>query len=349
MNASRSKIAVLYDEWGVEEPEPEPEAPGKAGARPKPKKRKKEKVDREEIFTALTRLGYEPFYHVLDGRLQSLSQVARLEADLVFNLTESYAGDDTMDMNIAAYLDLVGRSYTGAGPHALYLAQDKALAKKIFAFHGIKTPYFATSYRGKLDHSHDISFPLIVKPVSEDGSIGIDATSVVGSVKELMEKIHYIHEEFDSPALIEEYIEGREIYAAVLGNENAEVLPLIELDLSRLPEGMAKIAGKEVKWEKETEAYKVTKSAPVEDMDEETTQRLEEKALAAYRALKLRDYGRIDMRLTASGAVYVIEANPNPWLSSGAEFAMAARKSGRTYTQLIGEIVDLAKARYSPA
>ena len=349
MNASRSKIAVLYDEWGVEEPEPEPEAPGKAGAKPKPRKKKKEKVDREEIFAALTKLGYEPFYHVLDGRLQSLTQVARLEADLVFNLTESYAGDDTMDMNIAAYLDLVGRAYTGAGPHALYLAQDKALAKKIFAFHGIKTPYFATSYRGKLDHAHDISFPLIVKPVSEDGSIGIDATSVVGSVKELMEKIHYIHEEFDSPALIEEYIEGREIYAAVLGNENAEVLPLVELDLSRLPEGMAKIAGKEVKWEKETEAYKVTKSAPVEDMDDEATQGLEEKALAAYRALKLRDYGRIDMRLTPSGAVYVIEANPNPWLSSGAEFAMAARKSGRTYSQLIAEIVDLAKARYSPS
>ena len=249
---------------------------------------------------------------MLDGRLQSLSAVARLEADLLFNLTESYAGDDTMDMNIAAFLDLTGRSYTGAGPHSLYLAQDKALAKKIFAFHGIKTPYFATSYRGKLDHSHDIAFPLIVKPSSEDGSIGIDATSVVGSVKELMEKIHYIHEEFDSPALIEEYIEGREIYAAVLGNENPEVLPLVELDLSRLPEGMAKIAGKEVKWEKETEAYKVTKSAPVEDMDDETTQRLEEKALAAYRALKLRDYGRIDMRLAASGRSTSSRPIPTP-------------------------------------
>ena len=343
--ASRSRVVIVYDDWGADEAAAEPEAPEK----PKTRKRKKEKHDREEIFAALTKLGYEPSYHVLDGRLQSLTAVARLDADLLFNLTESYAGDDTMDMNAAAFFDLVGRAYTGAGPHALYLAQDKALAKKIFAFHGIKTPYFATSYRGKLDHSHDISFPLIVKPVSEDGSIGIDATSVVGSVKELMEKIHYIHQEFDSPALIEEYIEGREIYAAILGNENPEVLPLIELDLSKLPEGMAKIAGKEVKWEKETEAYKVTKSAPVEDLDEETTQKLQDKALAAYRALKLRDYGRIDMRLAESGAVYVIEANPNPWLSSGAEFAMAARKSGRTYNQMINEIIDLAKARYSPA
>ncbi|HSP92982.1 MAG TPA: ATP-grasp domain-containing protein, partial [Thermoanaerobaculia bacterium] len=278
---------------------------------------------------------------------QSLAAVARAEADLIFNLTESYAGDDTKDMNIAAYLDLLGRAYTGAGPHALYLAQDKALAKKIFAFHGIKTPYFATSYRGKLDHSHDIEFPLIVKPTSEDGSIGIDASSVVTSVKELMEKIHYIQEEFDSPALIEEYIEGREIYAAILGNENAEVLPLVELDLSKLPEGTPRIAGTDVKWEKETEAYKVTKAAPVEDLVEATVKRLSDTALAAYQALKLRDYGRIDMRLSKKGEVFVIEANPNPWLSTSAEFVMAARKAGRSYTQLIGEIVDLARSRYA--
>jgi D-alanine-D-alanine ligase len=343
MNASKMKVAVLYDSWEDEAPEPEPEKPPR---KPK-KKKKKEKHDREEIFEALGKLGYEPFYQVLDGVNQSLAAIARAEADLTFNLTESYAGDDTKDMNIAAYLDLLGRPYTGAGPHALYLAQDKALAKKIFAFHGIKTPYFATSYRGKLDHSHDIEFPLIVKPTSEDGSIGIDASSVVNSVKELMEKIHYIQEEFDSPALIEEYIEGREIYASVLGNENAEVLPLVELDLSKLPEGTPRIAGTDVKWEKETEAYKVTKAAPVEDLAEATVKRLSDTALAAYQALKLRDYGRIDMRLSKKGEVFVIEANPNPWLSTGAEFVMAARKAGRSYPQLIGEIVDLARARYA--
>jgi D-alanine-D-alanine ligase len=341
MNATKMKVAVLYDAWEDEAPEPAPEKP------PRKTRKKKEKHDREEIFEALGKLGYEPFYQVLDGKNQSLAAAARAEADLIFNLTESYAGDDTKDMNIAAYLDLLGRAYTGAGPHALYLAQDKALAKKIFAFHGIKTPYFATSFRGKLDHSHDIEFPLIVKPTSEDGSIGIDASSVVNSVKELMEKIHYIQEEFDSPALIEEYIEGREIYASVLGNENPEVLPLVELDLSRLPEGTPRIAGTDVKWEKETEAYKVTKAAPVEDLVDATVKRLSDTALAAYQALKLRDYGRIDMRLSKKGEVFVIEANPNPWLSTGAEFVMAARKAGRSYTQLIGEIVDLARARYA--
>src|SRR5262249_55531698 len=144
----------------------------------------------------------------------------------------------------------------------------------------------------------DINFPLIVKPTSEDGSIGIDKDAVVGSVKELMKRIQYIQEEFDSPALIEEYIEGREIYGAILGNEDAEVLPMVELDLSRLPADMPRVAGTEVKWDKESEAYKLTKSAPVEDLDEKTTELLGQTALAAFRALKLRDYARIDMRLT---------------------------------------------------
>jgi D-alanine-D-alanine ligase len=352
MTSSKLKIAVLYDvpEEEAQAPPPEPE-PEKAVRRKTKKKKvrktKKEKHDREEIFEALGKLGHEPSYQILDGRNQSLTALAKCNADMVFNLVESYGGDDTKDMNIAAYLDLIGMPYTGSGPHGLFLAQDKSIAKKLFAFYGVNTPFFAMSFRGRLDHSHDIKFPLIVKPVSEDGSIGIDNTSVVDSVKELMEKIHYIQEEFESPALIEEYIEGREIYAAILGSyERAEALPLIELDLSKLPKGTPRIAGQDVKFEKDTDAYKLTKSAPVEDLDDETTKRLQETALGAYRACKLRDYGRIDMRVNDKGDIYVIEANPNPWLASGQEFAMAAKKSGRSYTELIGEIVELARARY---
>jgi len=340
------KIAILYDVWeeGPPEPEPTPVKQKSRNGKLKKKKKRKDMHDREEIFEALQKIGHEPFYQILDGKSQSLLAVTKCNADLIFNLTESFAGDDTMDKNIAAYLELLHIPYTGGGPQALYLAQDKSLAKKIFDFHDIKTPDFATSYKGVLDHAHDIQFPLIVKPTSEDGSIGIDNDSVVHSVKELMERIHYIQEEFDSPALIEEYIEGREIYAAILGNDNSECLPLIELDLSKLPKGTPRIAGQDVKFDRETEAYKMTKSAPVEDLDEETTKKLCDTALAAYRALKLRDYGRIDMRLTKKGEVYVIEANPNPWLSSSAEFAMAAKKAGKSYTQMIEEIVELAKA-----
>jgi len=337
--ADKLKIAVLYDLWGEEEV-PESEKAAESG------RKRKEKEDREEITDALTKLGHEPFYHILDGRPQSLHGLAKCGVDLVFNLTESYAGDDTKEMNVAAYMDLIGLPYTGAGPHAHFLAQDKATAKKMFHFHGIRTPYFATAYRGNIDHAHDVKFPLIVKPQLEDGSIGIDAAAVVNGVKELMERVQYVQNEFDSPALIEEYIEGREIYAAILGSyERTEVLPLVELDLSQLPEGVPRIASRDVKFERDSEAYKLTKSRVVEDLDEPTTQKLSETAVAAYRAVKLRDYGRIDMRLTAEGEVYVIEANPNPWLSSKHEFAMAGRKSGRTYTELIKSIIELALER----
>src|SRR5437868_91123 len=199
---------------------------------------------------------------------------------------------------------------------------------------------------GKLDHSHDVTVPLSVKPVSEDGSIGINKDSVVDSVKELMERIHALHEELDVPILIEEYIAGREIYAAVLGNDPPEALPLIELDLSKLPADTPKIAGREVKFDRDSEEYRLTKSALAKDLDDETTENLQDAARTAYRALKLRDYGRIDMRLTNDGDIYVIEANPNPWLSSQAEFAMAARGSERTYTEMIESIVEVAMARY---
>jgi D-alanine-D-alanine ligase len=344
MSLSKLKIAVLYDILEEESSPPEVEEP-KSRRNGKRKRKKKHKEDREEIFEALEKLGHEPFYQVLDGSIQSLSSLSRCGADLVFNLTESFAGDDTMDMNVAAYLDLIGMSYTGAGPRGLFLGQEKSVAKKLFQFQGIRTPYFATSYKGMLDHSDDIKFPLIVKPTSEDGSIGIDSDSVVHTVKELMGRIHYIHEEFDSPALIEEFIDGREIYAAVLGNSSPEVLPLIELDLSKLPKGTPRVAGQDVKFERDSEAYKLTKSFPIEDMEEELREKLCDTAKSAFLALKFRDYGRIDMRLNDKREVYVIEANPNPWLASSQEFAMAARKSGRNYTQLIGEIVDLAVSR----
>jgi D-alanine-D-alanine ligase len=345
MTSEKLKIAVLYDLW--EEDAAVEAEPAEPKRKKKPQtKIKKEKEDREEIFEALVKLGHEPFYHVLDGNTSSLHAVAKCGADLIFNLTESYAGDDTKEMHVAAYLELIGLPYTGAGPHANFLAQDKSTAKKMFAFHGIKTPFFATAYRGAIDHAHDISFPVIVKPIAEDGSIGIDEGAVVNSIKELMERVEYIQNDFDSPALIEEYIEGREIYAAILGSyERAEALPLVELDLSRLPKDTPKIATYDVKFEKETEAHRLTKSGLVTDLDEAITTRLKDTALAAYRAVKLRDYGRIDMRLTPKGDVYVIEANPNPWLSSRQEFAMAAKASGRTYTKLIGEIVELAMLR----
>ncbi|HYS25985.1 MAG TPA: ATP-grasp domain-containing protein [Vicinamibacterales bacterium] len=299
----------------------------------------------EEVADALTKLGHEPVLYEVDGTMKSLLGLARVDCDLVFNLCESFAGDDTADFKIAAYLELIGKKYTGSGTHGLMLAQDKAVAKKIFAFHGIHTPTFAKSFRGRLDFSHDLHFPVIVKPAREDGSIGIEFSAVVNSIRELMERMDWLHANFDSPVLIEEYIEGREMYVGVIGNDKAEALPVVELDLSKLPDGTPRIAAAEVKWGKGTKAYRDTKSAIATDVPEETVALLQQTAVAAYQALELRDYGRVDMRLQPDGRVQVIEVNPNPWLSSRAEFVMAARKSGRTYPQLIAEIVELSTSR----
>ncbi len=349
--AGNLKIAVLYEPSNNT-------SPPAAGERVRHKERRKprlrrwrglerrSKTDREHVVEALRASGYEASLYELRDEA-SLLALAKTEADLILNMVEAYAGDDSRAPHVAAFLELLELRYTGAGPQALFLAQDKPLAKKIFDFHSIRTPRFASSYRGKLDHVDDLEFPVIVKPASEDGSVGIDAGAVVRGLRELMERVSMIQEKFDCPALIEEYIEGREMYVGILGNDKPVALPVVELDLSKLPDGVPRIAGKEVKWEKGSEAYEVTRSAAPKDLDPETAKRLQDTGLQVYGALRLRDYGRVDMRLTKDGRIYVIEANPNPWLAPEAELAIAAGLLGRSYTDLIGQIVELALARYA--
>ncbi len=346
------KIAVLYDpNDNTGASAPSERVHHKERRKPGPQARwhgpeRRQPIDREQVAQALRANGYETFLHEVRDEA-SLLALARTRADLIFNMLESYEGDDAREPHVAAFLDLLELRYTGAGPQGLFLAQDKALAKKIFDFHGIRTPRFACSYRGRLDHVDDLDFPLIVKPASEDGSVGIDAGAVVRCVRELMERVSMIQSRFHCPALIEEYIEGREMYVGVIGNEKPVALPVVELDLSRLPAGMPRIAGAEVKWAKGTEAYEVTRSAAAKDLDGETARRLQDTALQVYSSLGLRDYGRVDLRLTPDGRIYVIEANPNPWLAPEAELAIAAALAGRSYAQLIGQIVEAALARYA--
>ena len=222
------KVVVLYDRW--EEPEAEGAPDDKA---PITRTLDKKEVE-DEVAETLGKLGHDATLHVLDGSVKSLHAVARMECDLMFNLAESFGGNDTADYCIAAYLELLDKRFTGSGSHGLLFGQDKAAAKKILEFHGIHTPVFARSYRGRLDFSHDLVFPVIVKPAREDGSIGIEFSSVVTSIRELMERIDWLHANFDSPVLIEEFVEGREMYVGVLGNGHPEALPVIELDLSKL-------------------------------------------------------------------------------------------------------------------
>ena len=185
---SKLKIVVLYDRVLVDEEE----STGSADKAPVVRTLDKKEVE-EEVVEALGKAGHEAVLHELDGSPKSLLALARVECDLIFNLTESFADDDTADFKIAAFLDLLGKRYTGSGTHGLLLAQDKAIAKKIFAFHGIHTPVFARCYRGRLDFSHDLQFPVIVKPAREDGSIGIEFSAVVSSIRELMERMDWLH------------------------------------------------------------------------------------------------------------------------------------------------------------
>jgi D-alanine-D-alanine ligase len=330
---ARLRIGITHgpEEW--------PEAPGV-------ETRRRRKSDVQEVAQVLTRAGHEVFFVALDGSRECLAKLAAVEADLLFNLVEAFGDDDTKEPVVAGYYELLGLRYTGSGPRGLALAMDKALAKKVLHFHGVQTPRFVTVFRGRLHWAHDVDFPVIVKPVREDGSVGIGFRALVGSIKDLMERIDELHADFNHPVMIEQYIEGREIYVGVIGNAAAVAFPPVELDLSRLPEGTPRIAGSEVKWQEGTRAYRQSKYRLPDDLAGEVLETLQGTALTAFQALQLRDYARFDFRVAPDGKVYLIEANPNPYLSSRAEFMKGARASGRTHPGTILEIVELALSRY---
>lgn len=339
----RKRVSVLYEIWWPQKP---PEPPGALVEKEPAEERGEPQPDvHQEVHDALGRLGYAPQYAVLDGEAASLAKLARVRTSLIFNLTESYAGDDTKDFQVAAFLELLGKPFTGCDARALHLGQDKALAKKILRFHGVPTPEFVTVPRGTRRIEHGLRYPVIVKPSREDGSIGIDTGSVVHDDRALRERVRYVHRGFRGPALIERYIEGREIYVAVIGNDPPEALPLVELDLSSVPEGVPRIAGTEVKWWRGAEIYRATPPVYPKKMTRAMTREVQRTAISAYRALGLRDYGRVDIRLTDDGEAFVLEVNPNPWLSSDCEFFMAWKKTGRRYDELIARIVELALER----
>ena len=270
--------------------------------------------------------------------------------DLVWNLAEAFGGKSALESNVAAVLNLLGLRYTGSSPAGLILAGDKVLAKKILRFHGIRSPEFATLYRGAVDWAGDLAFPLIVKPPQEDASIGITTGSVVHDLRELLVKLDEVHSEFRSPALVEQFVEGREFYVGVLGNAHAEALPVIGLDFSRFPAGTPRVASWDAKWGDESGGgaeFGGTESVFPTDLPAELVVRMQKVAVDAFEALRLRDYGRIDLRVSSEGEIFVIEVNPNCYLERGSEFARAAHAHGLPYERLVERIVDLAMARYA--
>jgi D-alanine-D-alanine ligase len=309
-----------------------------------------------QIESTLRTIGHEVTRVAVAGDIVPIIDALRkADPGLVFNLAESFDGKSALESNVAALLNLHGHRYTGSSPAGLLMAGDKSLTKKVLRFHEILTPQFATVFRGALDHVGDLRFPLIVKPPQEDASLGITSKSVVRDVKELFGTMDSLQREFQSPVLVEEFVEGREFYVGVLGNEAPVAFPVIELDFSSFPADRPKVASYEAKWGEggtgdaaETGAeFAGTKSIFPTDLSPEVTQRMQAVAVEAFNALRLRDYGRVDLRVTAAEEIYVIEVNPNCYLESSGEFARAAAEHGLDHAALLARIVELAMARYA--
>ena len=306
----------------------------------------------DQLDAALAASGHTSRRLAVDDAVQPLiDELTKDPPDLIFNLAESFRGKSALESNVAALLNLLDLRYTGSSPAGLILAGDKTLTKKVLAFHGIQSAKFATMYRGQSDWVGDISFPLLVKPPQEDASLGITQKSVVNDVKELLDVISSTQREYQSPVLVEEFIDGREFYVGVIGNSKVEALPIVELDFSKFPAGLPKIASWEAKWGDEGDEkgaqFEGTQSIFPTDLPEDLATKIQQVAIDSFQALRLRDYARIDIRVTPEGEVYVIEANPNCYLEQKSEFARAAQKSGLGYPALIARIVELASARYA--
>ena len=309
-----------------------------------------------QIESALTSLGHATARVSVAADVEQL--VVALKAappDLVFNLAESFDGKSALESNVAALLNLIDLRYTGSSPAALLMAGDKSLTKKVLSFHKILTPQFATVYRGALDHVGDLAFPLIVKPPQEDASLGITSKSVVRDIRELLGTMDALQREFQAPVLVEEFIDGREFYVGIIGNVTPVALPVMELDFSAFPPDRPKVASWEAKWgeggsgdaSESGAEFAGTRSVFPTDVAPELLAKMQAVAIESFNALRLRDYGRVDLRVSAAGEIYVIEVNPNCYLEKSGEFSRAAAESGLAHDALIARIVELAQGRYT--
>lgn len=300
-----------------------------------------------QVARTLRRLGHRVSILGVHGDVKRLiAGLARRKPELVFNLMEMFGDNVFGDIPVAGLLDLLGVRYTGSGPGELYLSQDKGLTKKLLAFEDILYPRFAVfSREAAFETGGNLRMPLFVKPLRSDASLGIGGKSLVHDAVALMERVTAIRKELDDSALAEEYIEGREFYVGVLGNAQAKALPPVEVDFTGFPEGVPKVMDSKAKWDERSKEYKGTKSV-IANLPDELRARLQKVAVDAYRALRVRDYGRVDLRLTDTGDIYVLEVNASCYLERTSEFAMAAAAMGLDYPRLVERIVNLASERY---
>jgi D-alanine-D-alanine ligase len=266
--------------------------------------------------------------------------------DVVFSLLEQFRGEVIYDHNVASYLELNRMPYTGCNPRGLMLARGKDLSKTLVHYHRIRVPAFAVfPMHRKIRRPKRLALPLIVKSLIEDASYGISQASVVDSDDKLQERVTFIHERIGTAAIAEQYIDGREIYVGVLGNDRLRALPVWELEFGNMTPGSWRIATEKVKHDPNYQERRGILHGPAKDLKPELSTRIQRIAKRIYRTLGLDGYARIDFRLSADGIPYFLEANPNPEIASSQEFATAALADGLTYPELLHRILALGMSR----
>jgi D-alanine-D-alanine ligase len=296
-----------------------------------------------DVVRCLSELGHEVHALGVGGELNPIRRSVREhKPHLFFNLLEGFDDVPHWDQNVVAWLELQKMHYTGCNARGLMLGRDKALTKKLLTYHRVRVADFAVAPRGKrFRRQKKLAFPLFVKSLTFDASIGISQASVVETDEKLEERIRFIHESIGTDALVESYIEGRELYVGLLGNGRLKALPIWELSFEKMPEAARKIATERLKWSLTYQKKHGIVSGPAKELPDALANRIAQVCKRVYSILGLSGYARVDLRLTPSGDVYVIEANPNPQIARGEDFAESARLAGLDYGALLSRIVNL--------
>jgi D-alanine-D-alanine ligase len=303
-------------------------------------------ITEANVLDALQSLGWTVEHQAIFDDTQVLrDKIDRFKPDVVFNLADQFRNNRGFDQNIVSFLELVGVPFTGCGSTGLLLSKHKGISKKILGYHRIRVPAFTVIPRGRrIQRPRRLRFPILVKPLKEQGSLGIAQASFVEDDEQFRERVTFIHEKYDHDAIAEEYIEGRELYLGILGNIRLQVFPIRELIFQEVAPEDPRIATYKAKWDDEYRKRWGIRNQFAEQLDPALVRRIEQLGRRIYRLLGIDGYARLDLRLTPSHEIVFIEANPNPALAKDEDFAQAALAAQLEYPQLIRRIVQLGLA-----